>query len=206
MAYQVIHMIEAADWLDESEYSRLVEQCGKIFRFLDENERCSGQVCMIFSDKVKEIRTENSHWPGESAFRRPRRKKKTEKTRQGVCFEDVLHASASYMQDSGEWVVILYTAGAVRRSKKTLLAKWKKSLPVQPILLAVKTEQADRSFLESYSAAENRFDVGMTEEVCIRLKEREIVSQKGKGETGQGARNESSEQEELWKIIRDCFE
>ena len=197
MGYNVIHIIEAVDWLEEIEYFRLVEQCRQTYRFLAEIDRCSHQICMMVSDKVKEIPTEQGAWPGEAAFRRPRRKKKLEKQEQKICFEEALNAAAVHMKDGSEWILILYTAGAIRRSKRTMVNKWKKSLPVQPMLLAVKTEQADRAFLESYTAMHHVFSVEMQEDIKDWL-----------GEYGKSpeVKKMLPEKVELWKVIRDCFE
>jgi len=187
MGHKVIHMIEAVDWLEEIEYSRLVEQCRQNFCFLAGKKECVEQVCLIFSDKVKEIQTENGQWPGDAAFRRSKRKKRAEKNDQKVCFEDALYASAVHMQEGDDWVVILYTAGAIKRSKRTMLTKWKKTLPVLPTLLAINTKNADSNFLMSYTEAEKTFYVGMTEAFCEWWDKYEKSI------------------EELWKIIRDCF-
>ncbi len=197
MGYKVLHMIEAVDWLEEIEYFRLVEQCRQTYRFLAENDGCSRQICMMVSDKIKEIPTEQGTWPGEAAFRRSRRKKKAEKNEQKICFEEALNAAAVHMKDGSEWILILYTAGAIRRSKRTLVNKWKKYLPVQPLLLAVKTGQADLAFLESYTAMHHVFSVEMQEDIKDWL---------GEYEKGPEVKTITKKNEELWKIIRDCFE
>ena len=196
MAYRVIHMIEAVEWLEELEYFRLVEQCRQTYRFLAEHEECSDQICMMVSDKVKEIPMEQGVWPGETAFRRPRKKKKPEKNEQKICFEEALQAAAVHMKDGNEWIIILYTAGAIRRSKRTLVNKWKKSLPVQPMLLAVKTEHADHAFLESYTVMHQVFSVEMQEDIKGLLRDLGKIPE---------IKMATQKEEELWKIIRDCF-
>ena len=196
MGYNVIHMIEAADWMEELEYFRLVEQCRQTYRFLAEHEECSDQICMMVSDKIKEIPTEQGTWPGETAFRRPRKKKKPEKNEQKICFEEALNAAAVHMKDGNEWILILYTAGAIRRSKRTLINKWKKSLPAQPMLLAVKTEHADHTFLDSYTAMHHVFSAEMQEDIKGLLRDHGKIPE---------VKMVTKEKEELWKIIRDCF-
>ena len=197
MGYNVLHMIEAVDWLEEIEYFRLVEQCRHTYRLLAENDGCSRQICMMVSDKIKEIPTEQGTWPSEAAFRRSRRKKKAEKNEQKICFEEALNAAAVHMKDGSEWILILYTAGAIRRSIRTMVNKWKKSLPVQPMLVAVRTEQADLAFLESYTAMHHVFSVEMQEDIKDWL---------GEYEKGPEVKTITKKNEELWKIIRDCFE
>lgn len=197
MGYYVIHMLEAADCIEELEYSKLVEQCRQIHRFLSADEACTAQVCITFSDKAKEIQAGNGAWPGEAAFRRTKRRKKTEKNEQKICFEEALHVTIDYMEKEETWIIILYTAGAVKRSKRTILTKWKKALPVTPDLLAVKTEHADRNFLESYTEKGQVFEVGKTDEVIQWLNGgRDVPKKETKG---------SKEKTELWKVIRDCF-
>lgn len=167
MKYQVIHMIEAAHWLDDLEYSQLVEQCEHIYSGLAADENCGKQICMTISDHVREIPSEDGWWPGESAFMRPRTAKGIEKK---ICFEDALNTAAEYMQEGGIWAVILYTDGGIRRPKRTMVHKWKKKLWVPLLLLAVKNIHADPKFLESYTESCNVFPVGMSYDVIEKLK------------------------------------
>ena len=197
MGYKVIHLIEAVDWLEEIEYARLVEQCRQIFCYLAGNAECMEQVCLTFSDKVKEIQIDHGRWPGDTAFRRPRRRKKLEKNEQKVCFEEALYAASAHMQSDEDWIVILYTAGAVKRSKRTMLTKWKKTLVTQPALLAVKTDRSDRSFLESYTETDKVFEAGMLEDAFQWLD--------GKRNLPDAKHQKIKRETELWKIIRDCF-
>ena len=204
MGYNVIHMIEAADWLEELEYFRLVEQCRQTYRFLAETDRCTEQVCMIFSDKVKTIKTEPGSWPGETAFRRPKNRKKIEHEKQRVCFEEALYEAAEHMNVGGEWIIILYTGGAVRRSKRTMIGKWKKALKVRPTLLAIQSDQADTVFLESYTEEAHIFSV--EEQGCL-IQWLEKYGKNPEETVGKTTKNQKSAEksEELWKIIRDCF-
>ena len=204
MGYNVIHMVEAADRLDEVEYFRLVEQCRQTYHYLAGNDKCNEQVCMMVSDKVKEVQTEHGSWPGETAFRRPRRRKTAEKNEQKVCLEDALEAAGKHIRYGSDWIVILYTAGAIRRSKRTILGKWKRALPQLPILLAIKTEQADRTFLESYTEADHIFSIEMQDEVIRWLDEYGGNAVEFE-DTMHKTERRPEKTEELWKIIRDCF-
>ena len=202
MGYRVIHLIEAAYWLDDLEYSQLVEQCEHIYSGLTADENCSGQICMTISDRVRTIPSEDGWWPGEAAFRRPR-------FAQGrkICFEEALNATSEHMQEGEMWAVILYTAGGIRRPKRTMLHKWKKKLWIPLLLLAVKTVHADSRFLESYTEGYNVFPVGMSSDVIEKVK--------GYGKTQQAREfllpvwKEMEEKElsledweEVWELIR----
>ena len=178
MGYQVIHLIEAAYWIKDLDYSQLVEQCEQIYSGLAEDENCSGQICLTMSDVVREISSEDGWWPGEEAFHRPRY---TYVPEAKISFEDALNTAALHMQDGGNWAVILYTAGGIRRPKRTMLYKWKKKLWVPLMLLAVKNINADPKFLESYTEEKNIFPVGMHYDVIERLKSYGIRWKKQEG-------------------------
>ena len=167
MGYRVIHLIEAAHWISDLEYSQLVEQCEQVYSELAEDKNCSRQICLTMSDVVREIPSEDGWWPGEASFVRPRCINVPETK---ICFKEALNLAAEHMQKGVNWAIVLYTAGGIRRSKRTMLNKWKKNLWNRLLLLAVKNAHADSKFLESYTEECNVFSVGMSYDVIQKLK------------------------------------
>ena len=211
MGYRVIHLIEAAYWINDLEYSQLVEQCEQIYSGLTEDENCSRQICLTMSDVVREIPSEDGWWPGESAFVRPRY---TYVPEAKICFEDALNTAAEFMQEGLNWAIILYTAGGIRRPKRTMLHKWKKYLWNRLLLLAVKNVHADPKFLESYTEECNVFSVGMSYDVIQVLKNYGKMNQSRELFHEMIMRTETEQQfvnglgltleewEEVWEIVR----